>query len=69
MPVQAERVLKQATLACATAHFEDDLKEGISQLTALLQKFGINTSAKKPSAMLAEMLRACVTHGTGISGD
>ena len=49
MPVEAERVPKQATLTCATKYFEDDPKEGITQLTALslLKKFGINTKAKK----------------------
>ena len=63
VPVEAERVLKQAALSCATQSFEDDSKEGIAQLTALLQKFGINTKAKKPNTMPAAMLRACVTRG------
>ena len=42
VPVEAERVLKQAALTCATKYFEDDPKEAIAQLTALLQKLGIN---------------------------
>ena len=69
VPVEAERVLKQAALTCATKYFEDDPKEGIAQLTALLQKFGINTKAKKSNTMLAEMLRACVTRGINISSE
>ena len=56
MPVAAERVLKQGALTCPTKYFEDDPKESVAQLTALLQKFGINTSAKKSNTMLAEML-------------
>ena len=63
VPVEAERVVKHAALTCATKYFEDDPKESIAQLTALLQKFGINTSAKKPNTMQAEILRACVTRG------
>ena len=68
MPVEAERVLKQAALTCAMAYFEDDPKEGIAQPAALLQKFGINTNAKKANTMLAEILRACarVTQGMHI---
>ena len=60
VPVEAERVLKQAALTCATRHFEDDSKEELAQLTALLQKFNIDTKAKKSNTMLAEnlMLRA-----------
>ena len=69
VPVEAERVLKQAALICATKYSEDDPKEGIAQLTALLQKFGINTSAKKSNTMLAKMLRACVTRGNDISSE
>ena len=69
VPVEAERVLKQAALTCATKYFEDDPKEAIAQLTALLQKFGINTKAKKSNTMLAEMLRACVTRGIHISSE
>ena len=69
VPVEAERVLKHAALTCATKYFEDDPKESIAHLTALLQKFGINTSAKKSNTMLAEMLRACVTRGINISSE
>jgi hypothetical protein len=69
VPVEAERVLKHAALTCATKYFEDDPKESIAHLTALLQKFGINTSAKKSNTMLAEMLRACVTRGINASSE
>ena len=67
--VEAERVLKQAALTCATKYLEDDSKKGLALRTAMLQKFGINTKAKKPNTMLAEilMIRACVTRGINIS--
>ena len=67
VPVEAERVLKQSALTCAAKYFEDDPKEAIAQLTVLLQKFGINTKAKKSNIMIAEMLRDCVTRGINIS--
>ena len=65
VPVEAERVLKQAALARATKYFEDDSKEGLALLTAMLQKFSmrINTKANKANTTLAEMPRACVTPG------
>ena len=69
MPVEAERVLKQAALTCATKYFKDVSKEGLALLTAMLQKFSINTKAKKSNTMLAEMLRACVTRGINISSE
>ena len=59
VPVEAERVLKQAALTCATRYFQDDSKEGLTLLTAMLQKFSISTKAKKSITMLAEMPRAC----------
>ena len=61
-------MLEQVALACATKYFEDDSKEGLAQLTAaaLLQKFSINTKGKNSNAMLAEMLKACVTRGINI---
>ena len=64
-------MLKQAALMCATKYFEDDSKEGLALLTAMLQNFSINTKAKKPNTMLrlAEMPRACVTRGTHISSE
>ena len=62
-------MLKQAALTCATKYFEDDQKEGIAQLTALLPKFGINASANKSNTMLAEVPRACVTRGVNISSE
>ena len=69
VPVEAGRVLKQAALTFATKYFENDPKGSIAQRTALLQKFGIDTSAKKPNTMLAEMLRSCVTRGINISSE
>ena len=69
VPVEAERVLKPAALSCAAKYFDDDEKEGIILLTAMLQKFNTSTRAKKPNTMLAEMLRACVTRGVNISSE
>ena len=62
-------MLKPAALSCAAKYFDDDEKEGIILLTAMLQKFNISTRAKKPNTMLAEMLRACVTRGVNISSE
>ena len=69
VPIKAERVLKPAAMSCATKYFDDDEKEGLVLLTAMLQKFNISTRAKKPNTMLAEMLRACVTRGVNISSE
>ena len=69
VPVQAERVLKQAALTCATKYFEENSKEELALLTAVLQKFIINTKTKKPNTMLTEMLRAWVTRGIIISSE
>ena len=48
VPIEAERVLKPVAMACATKYFDDDEKEGLALLTAMLQKFSISTRAKKP---------------------
>ena len=71
VPVEAERVLRQAALTFTAKYFEDDLKEGLALLTAaaMLQKFCINTNATKSNTILAEMLRACVTRGINISSE
>ena len=53
VPIETERVLKNAALTCATQYFEDDAKGGLVPLTDMLQKFSINTNAKKPNTMLA----------------
>ena len=63
VPVEAEGVLKQAALACATKYFEDDSKNGLALLTDMLQNFSINTKAKKPNTMLAEMLMIMIRAG------
>ena len=62
-------MLKEAALACATKYFEDDSKEGLVLLTAMLQKLSMYTTAKKPNTMPAEMLRACVTRGINVSSE
>ena len=50
-------------------YFKDDAKGELALLTAMLQKFSINTKAKKSNTMLAEMPRACVTRGINISSE
>ena len=64
-------MLKDAALTCAacTKHFEDGANEGLALLTAMLQKSSINTNAKKPNTMPAEMRRACVAREINISSE
>ena len=56
VPVEAECVLKHAALqwhvTCATRYLEDDLKERLAQLTALLQKSNIDTKAKRSNTFV-----------------
>ena len=65
VPVEAERVLKQAALNCAEMYFEDDsreaLKQGLPILAAVMAEFSTSTRAKKPKTMISETLRAGVT--------
>ena len=58
VPIGTGRVL-----SCATKYFDGagDEKEGLMLVTAMLQKSVISTRAKKPNAMLAEMVRARVS--------
>ena len=50
-------------------YFDDDEKEGLALLTAMLQKLIIPTRAKTQNTMRAEMPRACVTRGINISSE
>ena len=55
-----------APLSCAAKYFDDDEKEGLALLTAVLKKLSISTRAKKPNAMLAKIPRACVARGANM---
>ena len=61
VPVEAERVIKQAALNCAEKYFDDEEKQGLPTLTAMMAEFSISSRSKKSNTVVAEMLRACVT--------
>ena len=60
VPVEAERVIKQAALNCAETYFDDEEKQGLPILTARMAEFSISPQAKKTNTIVAEVLRACV---------
>ena len=63
VPVDAERVIKQAAVNCASAekYFDDEEKQGLPILTAMMAELSISSQAKKTNTIVAELLRACVT--------
>ena len=67
VPVEAEQVIKQAALNCAENYFDDEEKQGLPILTALMAEFSISSRAKKTNTIVAEILRACVTRGVNVS--
>ena len=67
VPVDTERVLKQAALNCAEKHFDDKEKQGLPMLAAKMAEFSTSPRAKKASTMISEMPRACVTRGVNVS--
>ena len=69
VPVDTERVLKQAALNCAEKYVADDEKQGLPMLAATMAEFSISSRAKKTNTMISEMLRACVTRGVNVSRD
>ena len=66
MPVDAERVIKQATLNCAAKYFDDKEKQGLPILTAMMAEFSISSRVKKTNTIVAELLRACVAQGVNV---
>ena len=67
VPVDAERVIKQAALDCAEKYFDDEEKLGLPILLSMMEEFSISPRAKKTNAIVAELLRACVTRGVNVS--
>ena len=67
VPVDAERVLKQAALNCAEKYFDDEEKQGLPMLIAMMDEFSITSRAKKTNTIVAELLRACVARGVNVS--
>ena len=63
VPVDAERVIKEAALNCAEKYFYDEDEQGLPILTAMMAEFSIRSQAKKTNTIVAEILRACVTRG------
>ena len=67
VPVEAERVIKQAALNRAEKYFDDEVKQGLPILTAVTTESSLSSRAKKTNAIVAEVLRACVTRGANVS--
>ena len=72
VPVEAERVIKQAALNCAEKYFDDEEKQGLPIRNAVMEEFSISSRAKKTNTtgiiiIVAELLRACVTRGVTVS--
>jgi hypothetical protein len=67
VPVDAERVIKQAALNCAEKYFDDEEKQGLPILMSMMEEFSISSRAKKTNTIVAELLRACVTRGVNVS--
>ena len=67
VPVDAERFIKQAALNCAETCFDDEEKQGLPILIAMMDEFSITSRAKKTNTIGAELLRACVTRGVNVS--
>ena len=71
MPIEAERVIEQTALNCAENHFDDEEKQGLPILNAMImimmEEFSITSRAKKTNTIVAELLRACVTRGVNVS--
>ena len=63
VPIEAERVIKQAALNCAGKYFDDEEKHVLPILTTMPAEFSISSRAKKTNTIVtvAKMLRACVT--------
>ena len=69
VPVDAERLIKQAALNCAEKYFDDEEEQGLPMPTAMMAEFSISSRAKKTNTTVAEMLRPCVIRGVNVSRD
>ena len=73
VPVDTDRVLKQAPLNCAEKYFDDEEKHGLPMLAAMatIAEFSISSRAKKTNTIynyiISEMLRVCVSRGVHAS--
>ena len=67
MPVDAERVIEKAALDCAEKHFDDEEKQGLPVLYAMMDEFSISSRAKKTNTIVAELLRACARVARGVN--
>ena len=67
VPVDAERVIKQAALNSAEKYFDNEEKQGLPILTTMMAEFSISSRAKKSNTIVAEILRACVTRSVNVS--
>ena len=69
MPVDAKQVIKHAALNCAEKYVDNEEKQGLPILTAMMAEFSIHVSslAKKTNAVVSKMLRARVTRGVNVS--
>ena len=67
VPIEAERVIKQAALDCAEKYFDDEEKRRLPTLNAMMKTNSATSRAKKASTAAAELRRACVTRGANVS--
>ena len=67
VPVDSDRVIKQAALHCAEKYFDDEEKQVLPVLIAMMDEFSIRSQSKKTNTIVAELLRACVTRGVNVS--
>ena len=67
MPIEAERVVIQAALNCAETYVDDEEKQGLPLLNAMMEEFSITSRAKNTNTIVAELLRACVTRDVAAS--
>ena len=56
LPVDAERVTKQAALNCGEKYFDDEEKQGLPILIAMMNEFSITSRAKEANTIVAELL-------------
>ena len=65
VPIEPERVIRQAALNCAQKYIHDEGAQGLNILTAMMAAFSISPRAKKTNTTVAEMTRAydIVTRG------
>ena len=52
---------------CAERYSDDEEKQGLPKLIAMMEEFSITSRAKKTNTIVAESLRTCVTRGGNVS--